>query len=267
MCIISRNSLKQKLMLRSLMILIYKPLGLTPLQALENLKKQKLKLSSEVLSYAGRLDPMAEGLILVLVGSENKKRREFERLDKEYEFEAILGIETDSFDLLGIPKIGEIRKVQRDEIDSFVLKNSNKIIQTLPPFSSYRVDRKPLYWWARRNVKIDIQKRKIEVKKLKLIDRYTISPEKFSDEIITRINLVKGDFRQKEILNEWKAFFKENKKESFDVLKFSFRCSSGGYVRSLVDSLGEKLGTKAVTFSIKRVKIGSFNIKEAVFLT
>jgi len=254
-------------MLKSLMILIYKPLGLTPLQALENLKKQKLKLSSEVLSYAGRLDPMAEGLILVLVGDENKKRREFERLDKEYEFEAILGIETDSYDLLGIPKIGKEINISTTQINSFIKKNIPKTLQKYPPYSAFKIKGKPLYYWTRRGVKIDIPKREIEVKKLKLIDRYTISPEKFSDEIITRINLVKGDFRQKEILNEWKAFFKENKKEAFDVLKFSFRCSSGGYVRPLVDSLGEKLGTKAVTFSIKRVKIGSFNIKEAVFLT
>ena len=242
------------------MILIYKPLGRTPLQALENLKKQKVELSSEVLSYAGRLDPMAEGMLLVLVGSENKKRREYEHFDKEYEFEAILGIETDSYDLLGIPKIGETRKVQRDEINSFVLKNSNKIIQTPPPFSSYRVDGKPLYWWARQGKKVTIPKREIGVGKFEFIDSYKISPQKILETIVYRINLVKGDFRQKEILNEWDAFFKENKKESFDVLKFSFKCSSGGYVRSLVASLGEKLGTKAVAYSIKRVKIGEYNL-------
>lgn len=242
------------------MILVYKPLGLTPLQALENLKKRKLELASEVLSYAGRLDPMAEGMLLVLVGDENKKRREYEHFDKEYEFEAILGIKTDSFDLLGIPKAGKGKNISTIQINSFIKENLPKTFQKYPPYSSFKINGKPLYYWTRKGVKINIPTKEIEVKKLKLTDRYIISPQKLSGEVFTRIRLVKGDFRQKEILNEWGTFFKENKKEFFDVLKFSFKCSSGGYVRSLVDSLGEKLGTKAVTYSIKRVKIGEYDL-------
>ena len=83
-------------------ILINKPISLTPLQAIRRLQSLHPELEGEKIGYAGRLDPMAEGLLLLLVSDENKKRKEYERLPKTYEFEVLLGIETDSYDVLGI---------------------------------------------------------------------------------------------------------------------------------------------------------------------
>ena len=61
---------------------VYKPLGLTPLQAIVKFKKLFPDYANEKISYAGRLDPMAEGLLLLLVGEENKQRNEYEDLSK-----------------------------------------------------------------------------------------------------------------------------------------------------------------------------------------
>lgn len=241
------------------MILVYKPLGLTPLQAIERLKKKKPELSGKTLSYAGRLDPMAEGLLLILVGEENKRRREFEHLDKEYEFEALLGIKTDSYDLLGIPKIGKEKQIRAIEVNAFVKKNSQKVTQEYPPYSSFKVEGKPLYWWARQGKKVTIPKREIRVEKFEFIDRYKIFPQEILKTIISRINLVKGDFRQELILRNWQNLFEEiNDKKEFQILKFKISCSSGTYIRSLVDAFGKELNVGSVTYSIKRTRIGKF---------
>jgi len=83
------------------MILLNKPLGMTPLEAIREFQRKNPKYQTTKLSFAGRLDPMAEGLLLVLEGEENKDRKRFENLDKTYEFSILFGVTTDTYDLLG----------------------------------------------------------------------------------------------------------------------------------------------------------------------
>ncbi|PSO45951.1 MAG: tRNA pseudouridine(55) synthase, partial [Parcubacteria group bacterium QH_9_35_7] len=64
------------------MVLLDKPISLTPLQTIEKFKEQNPKYKDKKMSYAGRLDPMAEGLLLCLVGEENKNREEYQQLEK-----------------------------------------------------------------------------------------------------------------------------------------------------------------------------------------
>jgi len=52
-------------------------------------------------AYAGRLDPMAHGVLVLLVGEENKKREKYEKFVKEYLFQCIFGVATDTYDILG----------------------------------------------------------------------------------------------------------------------------------------------------------------------
>lgn len=249
------------------MILVYKPLGLTPLQAIERLKKKKPELLGKTLSYAGRLDPMAEGMLLILVGSENKKRREFEHLEKEYEFEALFGISTDSYDLLGIPEQDMLQKrVKTSEINEFINKSKGKIIQKYPPYSSFKIKGKPLYWWARNDRKIDMPERETNIIKFELLKQRKVTAKKLGEVVFERVNLVRGDFRQEKILMEWRSLLGNTKIESFQIAKFRLKCSSGGYVRSIVNELGEFLGVKAVAFSIKRTGVGKYGLSSALDL-
>src|SRR5690348_16589190 len=66
------------------------------------LKKQFPELATSRIGYAGRLDPMAEGLLLLLVGDENKQRVSYEKLAKVYSVELLFGFATDSHDILGL---------------------------------------------------------------------------------------------------------------------------------------------------------------------
>ena len=65
--------------------------------------RDEASISDEIpMTYAGRLDPMAEGLIIFLCGSMRFKKDQFLKLSKTYSIEFILGIETDTYDILGL---------------------------------------------------------------------------------------------------------------------------------------------------------------------
>ena len=83
-------------------ITLHKEQGETPLECIERWRAEHKEYLGIALSYLGRLDPMAEGVLLVAVGEENKNREAYLGLDKEYEFEVLFGFETDTYDLLGV---------------------------------------------------------------------------------------------------------------------------------------------------------------------
>ena len=68
---------------------LYKPVGLSPLQVIEKFRLKHREYGKVKLGYAGRLDPMAEGVLMVLVGDENKKIRDYLKFDKEYRAEIL----------------------------------------------------------------------------------------------------------------------------------------------------------------------------------
>src|SRR5260221_1849491 len=81
---------------------VYKPKSQTPLQTILKLKQIFPEYQSSTLSYAGRVDQMAQGVILVLVDGENKHRTKYENFQKTYLTDVLFGITTDTYDPLGI---------------------------------------------------------------------------------------------------------------------------------------------------------------------
>ncbi len=248
-------------------ITVNKPIGLTPLQAVTQFRKKFPLYASEKIGYAGRLDPMAEGLLLLLVGDNNKTKEQYEQLDKEYIFEAVFGFETDSYDLLGKVQLETGDKhVSESQLLNKLERFKGKITQTYPPFSSVRVNGKPLFHWAFHNKldSITIPQKKVSIYTISLLNLDTISAELLQKDIFSKIAKVDGNFRQKEILENWNIFFKQNNKQTFSIVKASIHCSSGTYVRSLVKNLGESLATKATTYSIKRIKVGTYTLDDSL---
>mgnify|MGYP000153282325 CR=1 FL=1 len=86
---------------------IYKPVGLSPLDIINILKDKSPEYQDVPITYAGRLDPMAEGVLLLLAGDEVHKNEEYQKLDKEYEAEILIGFNTDTYDVLGIPRMAQ----------------------------------------------------------------------------------------------------------------------------------------------------------------
>ncbi|AKM84395.1 MAG: tRNA pseudouridine synthase B [Candidatus Campbellbacteria bacterium GW2011_GWD1_35_49] len=242
---------------------LYKKEGETPLEAIEKFRKENVRFGDQKMTYAGRLDPMAEGVLLVLVGEECKNKDEYLGLDKEYEFEILWGFQTDTYDVLGIPKqTGSdpvLKKFKNFEFSNS-LKNKivnlkGKFIQKYPPYSSMTVKGKQLFQWARegRLNEIEIPDAEIEIYEAEFLENRKIEKEELLKNILSRIEKIKGDFRQEEIKKEWKNILNNNLDvrvpSEFVISKFRIKCSSGTYVRGIANELG------GIAYGIKRTRI------------
>lgn len=238
-------------------------MGETPLECLERLRLENPKYEDIKMTYAGRLDPMAEGEMLVLVGEECHDKEKYLGLDKEYEFEVLFGFQTDSYDILGLPYLDVESPSDYDvarheeKIQRFLKSVKGKQIQKYPPFSSKTVEGKQLFELAKAG-KLDesqLPERQIEIYEVELLKSYWMMGRDLKADIFKRILLVTGDFRQEEILQKWTEVLQGREKEQFLISKIRLKCSSGTYVRGLVNSLSERISYPAVTFHIKRTQI------------
>src|SRR4029079_18307336 len=85
------------------------------------------------------------------------------------------------------------------------LKNfTGKFVQQYPIYSSKTVNGKQLFEYARAGTPVEIPEREVRVKELKFLKLRKINNKKLLANIEKRINKVKGDFRQKEILKIWR---------------------------------------------------------------
>lgn len=248
------------------MLLLNKPVGLTSLEALEQFKKKHPEYKTSKLSYAGRLDPLAQGLLLVLVDSDNKDREKYQGLVKSYEFSVLFGVSTDSYDFLGkITTYTNNFVLDKTYLGKILPQFIGKQEQYFPPYSSKPVNGKALFWWARqqRLNEITIPKKVINIIDLRLTGFEKINEKKIQEIIFKKLEKVTGDFRQEEILADWTDFFKA-KKQNFDLAHFKITSSSGTYVRTLVHDIGEKIKIPVLTFSIKRTQIGDYKLTDVL---
>ncbi len=255
------------------LVCVYKEVGQTPLQAIEELRLRLPQYKDQKIAYAGRLDPMAEGLMLLLVGDETKNRDKYQNLDKEYEFEMILGIESDTYDLLGIVKNLEVKGVpdgSKEDLDKkldvLMKKRVRKWNQQYPPFSAKAVKGIKLFEWARQGKldQITIPEKEIEIYSIKKVDQRKITTQDLQSYIESAVSSVGGSFNQGEIMQRWNQFFEINIGKELIVYRFQVNCSSGTYIRGLINDVGKELECGAITYKIKRVKVGNFTIVDVI---
>jgi tRNA pseudouridine55 synthase len=243
---------------------IYKPLGKTAYEMIELLRAKQPQYANLKLSYAGRLDPMAHGVLILLVGEdENKSRRDREKSDKVYEFTCIFGIKSDTFDICGLPTIqGNLPTL--NDIEKSLPHFTGKIMQKIPIYSAYRVRGKPMYVLASQG-KLkdeDVPTIEREIFKIEILESYTLQASELLVEIKKRLDLItKSDFRQVEILKRYKELLNN---QSFLCVKMRAHVSAGTYIRSFCNDLGEYLGTNAISMEILRTRSGNFNLKDSI---
>lgn len=250
-------------------ILLYKIPGETPLEALYRLKSSYPSLSQVPLSYAGRLDPLAEGLMLVLSGSYNQQREKFLKLDKTYQIEVLFGFSTDTGDILGKVTNFTLNPPEvSDNVLTLVAKDTVGVHEfSYPVYSSKPVNGKPLHVWAKEDKlgEIVIPKTKATIYNAVYSTYTKKSSSSLYSEIESCISKVKGDFRQLEILHTWKQILIDDNKDSlWQVASFEVSCASGAYMRTLADYIGNKVGTPALAFAIKRVAAGPFDLSDCI---
>ncbi|MFC1653506.1 hypothetical protein ACFL1M_01515 [Patescibacteria group bacterium] len=245
---------------------VYKPEGLTPLQLIKSIKKDFSELRDEKIGYAGRLDPMASGVMLLMVGDENKNRKKYLGLDKEYEFEVLLGISSDSYDLLGIPSLGK-NKFSLKKLKDYVNNLEGKITQTYPPFSGKTINGKKMFELAKSGELKSMVLPKIsgEIKDVELIDVYDLSFGKVLKKVQTILPKIDGNFRQEEILECWENLV-TLKKKKHSVARIKLACTSGIFVRSIAYDMGIKLSCGALTYSINRTRVENVLLEDCYYL-
>lgn len=205
------------------LLLINKPEGLTSFSAANKIRK----ISGERrVGHTGTLDPMATGVLPVLLGRATKLSDYLLKADKCYDARVRLGVTTDTLDITGKVLSSKKVDVKNDEVDAALKHFTGKIKQVPPMFSAIKKDGVRLYRLAREGKQVEIPEREIEV----------FSIERKSDV-----------------------------DESFEFC-ISCRVSKGTYIRSLVRDIGEYLGTGAVLTALTRTKTAGFSIENCVSL-
>jgi tRNA pseudouridine55 synthase len=216
------------------------------------------------MTYAGRLDPMASGMLLILASEETKNKDKYLAQEKEYNFQVLFGFSTDTYDILGKVIFSKNNILSKKDLEEKIKNNLKsfigKSVQKYPIYSSKTVKGKPLFTYARSGEEVEIPKKEIIIKKLELEKIFKIDNKKLLKNIEKRIKRVKGDFRQEEIMKIWVKRLHFSEKQSFYIANLKIKCSSGTYVRTIADSLGTNIGIPALAFSIKRTKVGKYKL-------
>jgi tRNA pseudouridine55 synthase len=245
---------------------LYKRKSETPLQTIERYVIAHPKYTGARMTYAGRLDPMAEGVLVVLSGDKNLEREKYTGMDKDYEFEFMLGVETDTFDVLGkIVSSKDASVVKEGDIRAGLEKYIGTFEQTYPAYSSKVVNGTPLFDLARKGLLagIELPKHMVTASHIELIGMEEMPAGDLQKKIAADISAVKGDFRQEESLALWQGYFTAHTGH-IRIYKARVSCGSGFYVRQLVADVGCALGVGATTVSIVRTRVGEYKLEDSV---
>lgn len=131
--------------------------------------KKQTGIKKIKVGHAGTLDPFATGLLIILVGSFTKRADEFLKLDKSYEFTAVLGKKSTTGDPEG-RKIDISNNIPTDEeVNNVLNKCVGKITQIPPMYSAIKINGKRAYKIAREGNKVEMPSRQVSIYQLKKI--------------------------------------------------------------------------------------------------
>lgn len=247
-----------------------KKVGETPLIALTSWKQANPAYEGVPASYAGRLDPMASGKLLIVLGEECKRQASYTGLDKEYELEVLLDVGSDTGDALGIVQVSnQETRVDSVMLEKVLVRERGAHERAYPVYSSKTVNGKPLFLHALEGNLSDIE---IPVHTERIFRTRLLEVSMLSvQELETRIKLylalapvsdepskvLGADFRIADVRASWDDIFL-NSTRSFALVRLRVVAGSGTYMRSLAGRIGAALGTKALAVSIHRTKIGKY---------
>lgn len=204
-------------------IIINKPKGCTSHDIVYKIKK----MFNEKVGHTGTLDPMAEGVLPILIGKGTLVSKYLINHDKKYIVKLQLGIKTDTADSEGkIVEESEVNNelLNKEDIEKLLKNFIGKQEQIPPIYSAIKVNGKKLYEYARKGQEVDLKPRQIEIYDIKLI-RYSV----------------------------------EEKQIEFEVF-----CGKGTYIRSLCEDIAKKFGTVGYMKSLKRIQVGNFKIGDSI---
>ena len=253
-------------------IILDKKIGQTPLEVLEAWRQNYPDLANTPMAYAGRLDPMASGKLLVLIGEECKQQESYHGLDKTYLFSVLFGVSSDSGDVLGLLTEAGNKNISMITIEKAIHPLIGPIELTYPIFSSRTVLGKPLHTWTLegRLSEINIPTKKSTIYELTLtnLEQKTrdliVAEASHKIESIPRVTDPKkalgNDFRRPDIRKSWLEFSQTGSEDDlFSIATFTCTASSGTYMRSLAEAIAKKVTSTGLAFYIHRTEIGCYD--------
>lgn len=191
-------------------------------------------LGTKKIGHAGTLDPLAEGVLVVLTEKDTKKQDSLMSSEKEYVAEIAFGVTSNTYDLEGelvfqkIPDGFNVEVEAKKELKKYV----GEIEQIVPMFSAKKVDGKPLYKKAHKGVMLSDEE----------LPRKTVE--------ISSIDVL--DFGSTELLGN-----------VLPKLTCKIVCSKGTYIRSIAYELGKALGIGGLLVKLTRTRVGDYSIEDS----
>lgn len=202
---------------------VNKPKGFTSFDVVAKLRKI---LKTKKIGHAGTLDPLATGVLPILVGKATKLCDLICDNYKEYVADFKLGVLTDTLDITGKVLLTSSVSVSKLDIENALQKYLGEFYQTVPMYSAVKVNGQKLYNLARKGQEVERPKKLVKISKLELKN---YDPQANEGRIIVG-------------------------------------CSKGTYIRSLIDDLGKDLGCYATMINLCRIKSCGINLTETVTL-
>ena len=205
------------------LILLDKPRGISSNNALKQVKKI---LSVKKAGIVGILDPLATGMLPIVIGEATKFSKYIELFNKSYIVDCKLGYKSSTGDDEGI--IEKDNRCIKDFNISELKNNLDSFIGTqeqIPPmYSAIKIDGVRLYKLARQGIEVERKSRSIKILSINFLNY------------------------------------------SSNILSFEIMCSKGTYIRTLVEDLGLKLNIFSYTQHLRRTKIGFFEENQMISL-
>ncbi len=178
------------------------------------------------IGHTGTLDPMATGVLPLLLGKATRAASLLDDTDKEYEAGFRLGYSTDTQDETGKTYRESNIRVTKEEIEAVLPYFRGNILQLPPMYSAVQKNGQRLYTLARQGIEVERDRRPITIYAL--------------------------------VLNE----FDENDQSG----SLTIRCSKGTYVRTICSDIGDRLGSFGVMTTLRRTQAADFRLADAVTL-
>ncbi len=201
-------------------LIIDKPKGFTSFDVIAKLRK---KLGQRKIGHMGTLDPMATGVLPILLGDSAKFQIFVPDNNKSYTAKMRFGITTDTLDITGRILLEQKSEVTKQGLEKVLKLFLGEIYQIPPMFSAIKKDGVKLYDLARKGISIEREKRKVFIREIKI-----------------------------------KSFDFENQEAEIAV-----SCSKGTYIRTLCDDIGGALGCGATVTELRRTLSNGFGEVEA----
>ncbi|HPZ00591.1 MAG TPA: tRNA pseudouridine(55) synthase TruB [Clostridiales bacterium] len=209
-----------------------KPKDMTSFSAVAKVRRV---LSEKKAGHAGTLDPLATGVLPVLLGGATRFLEFLPTSPKRYIAALRLGCRTDTLDITGTVTEEKEVTIGKKEVEAALSSFRGDVMQVPPMYSALKKDGVRLYDLARKGLEVKREARPVTIFQLSLL----------TEEQARKQGAEMAPLKEHEFL-------------------LDISCSAGTYVRTLIDDLGQVLGTGAVMTQLVRTEVGRFTLAEAV---